>query len=674
MKRIILSACLALAASLGAIAQGPEPAASTSVARYLFGINPGQPVQVSSVDGATGLTRPAGLVSPSASADGLTVHPNGRFIYFSAGTEVLAYTIEANGTLKVIRGSPFAAPGATNLSAIAVSPSGKFLIAADYNLNAVWSYALNATTGALVLASGAPSPTGNTPLYLAFDATSAFAYVSCEGTGISAFSIDQTGGSLTAVAGSPFALSKKNSVAAGVTLDGSGNYLYVEGQIGVDGYKINHTTGALKLIAKSPFENGNDGGAMATDPLGKFIYGQGGAGTSVYTVTPSTGALTQLATSSSVAGIVPDPTGNYLYGGSVAQINRSTGALTVLAHSEGSLAYALSTGSSNVQYIPKFAYVANSTDNTISVYSIDPASGLLTPVETFKTGKSPVYVTTDIEGRYLYVANSASNTLSAFRISQKTGSLAQIKGSPYTTDLGPLAIAVNPSGGAVYVATDAQTVDSFVVASSGQLTNAGSTWYGTDCPMPDSLALDPLGGYLYSSCQGAVSAAAVGPPLTIQGTIELPVAARSLVMYPAGTSVYLTTSGQIDQIPVSGFDLQGPNYIAFGDNTLTGGLALDPLGRFLYAMEGDANVVQAETIAENGSMSEISGSPFTTGNHPAAAAVDFSGEFLYVVNQNDNNISGYSIDQTTGALTPLSPTTFATGKGAASIVVTGILQ
>jgi 6-phosphogluconolactonase (cycloisomerase 2 family) len=44
-----------------------------------------------------------------------------------------------------------------------------------------------------------------------------------------------------------------------------------------------------------------------------------------------------------------------------------------------------------------------------------------------------------------------------------------------------------------------------------------------------------------------------------------------------------------------------------------------------------------------------------------------------MVNQNDNNISGYAIDQTTGALTPLSTTTFAAGKGPVSIVVIGIL-
>ena len=53
------------------------------------------------------------------------MQPNGRFIYFAAGNEVLAYSV--TGTLKAIQGSPFLTPGATSLSAISVSPSGKFL-------------------------------------------------------------------------------------------------------------------------------------------------------------------------------------------------------------------------------------------------------------------------------------------------------------------------------------------------------------------------------------------------------------------------------------------------------------------------------------------------------------------------------------------------------------------
>jgi 6-phosphogluconolactonase len=325
---------------------------------------------------------------------------------------------------------------------------------------------------------------------------------------------------------------------------------------------------------------------------------------------------------------------------------------------------------------PKFVYVANSADNTISGYSEDGASGLLTSVGTFKTGMTPWSLATDFNDKYLYVTNSGSNTLSAFRINPVTGALTPVKGSPYATDLGPGAAAVSSSGGAVYVAnTAAETVTSFTVTpSTGQLTSLGSTWYGSQCGSPNSLALNPVGTYLYASCGGAyITASLSGPPPIIQGQEPLAYPMNSLVMHPTGTSVYLVYQPAINQISVNGFYLQPPN-AEFGDNTLTGGLALDPFGRFLYAMEGNANTVQGENVALNGRLSQISGSPFATGAHPFAAAVDYSGKFLYVVNQNDNNISAYVMDQITGALTPLSPATFATGKVPSSIVVTGTLK
>jgi 6-phosphogluconolactonase (cycloisomerase 2 family) len=453
----------------------------------------------------------------------------------------------------------------------------------------------------------------------------------------------------------------------------------VEGQSGVDGYKINPLTGALKLLAGSPFANGAGGGSMATDPLGKFVYGVSGVGTTVYTVESSSGALTQVATAPIGGEIVPDPTGTYLYTPDVMRVDRNSGVLTPLMEPGKNNAIgplAVSTGTAHVQYVPKFVYVANSADNTISGYSEDAARGRLSPLGTYKTGITPRSLATDLNGKYLYVTNFGSNTLSTFRINSPTGTLTPVKGSPYATDLGPGAVAVSPSGSAVYVASETtETVTSFTVNSStGQLTNLGPTWYGTLCGSPNSLALNPVGTYLYASCAGSSVAAAVsGPPPIINGHETLGTPMTSLAMHPTGTSLYLIADPTIDQISVNGFYLQAPN-VEFGDNTLTGGLALDPFGRFLYAVEGNANMVQGEKVAVNSTLSEISGSPFATGAYPVAGAVDYSGKFLYVVNQNDNNISAHVIDQTTGALTPLTPATFATGKVPSSMVVTGTVK
>jgi len=42
-------------------------------------------------------------------------------------------------------------------------------------------------------------------------------------------------------------------------------------------------------------------------------------------------------------------------------------------------------------------------------------------------------------------------------------------------------------------------------------------------------------------------------------------------------------------------------------------------------------------------MTQLSGSPFATGNGPISVAVDPTGKFAYVANQKDSNVSAYRI-------------------------------
>jgi hypothetical protein len=67
---------------------------------------------------------------------------------------------------------------------------------------------------------------------------------------------------------------------------------------------------------------------------------------------------------------------------------------------------------------------------------------------------------------------------------------------------------------------------------------------------------------------------------------------------------YAPTVGKLLEGRNKNYSIRSPwqlPYVAFANNTLTGGLALDLLGRFLDAMEGDAKELEAETLAENGS-------------------------------------------------------------------------
>lgn len=60
------------------------------------------------------------------------------------------------------------------------------------------------------------------------------------GSKLYGFSIDSGSGALTAISGSPFALS-----ASAVTVDPSGQYLVVYNGSGVQSYAINSSTGVL---------------------------------------------------------------------------------------------------------------------------------------------------------------------------------------------------------------------------------------------------------------------------------------------------------------------------------------------------------------------------------------------------------------------------------------------
>src|SRR6202162_6031183 len=84
---------------------------------------------------------------------------------------------------------------------------------------------------------------------------------------------------------------------------------------------------------------------------------------------------------------------------------------------------------------PEFAYVLNSSDATISMYTADSCTGALAPTNpaTIPTGVdnglNAESVQTDLTGKFLYVANLGSNatdaaTISMFTINPNTGILS----------------------------------------------------------------------------------------------------------------------------------------------------------------------------------------------------------------------------------------------------------
>jgi 6-phosphogluconolactonase len=82
-------------------------------------------------------------------------------------------------------------------------------------------------------------------------------------------------------------------------------------------------------------------------------------------------------------------------------------------------------------------------------------------------------------------------------------------------------------------------------------------------------------------------------------------------------------------------------------------MAVHPGGQFLYVGNYNSDSVSAYSInATTGALTALQGSPFATGHLPNAIVIDPSGQYLYTPNNGANNVSGFAIDPNTGALTP----------------------
>jgi hypothetical protein len=98
-------------------------------------------------------------------------------------------------------------------------------------------------------------------------------------------------------------------------------------------------------------------------------------------------------------------------------------------------------------------------------------------------------------------------------------------------------------------------------------------------------------------------------------------------------------------------------------------VAVDPTGKFAYVANGNTNNVSAYSIAANGALTPVKGSPFAAGRQPFSAAVDPTGKIAYVANDLDNNASAYSI-AANGALTPVPGSPFAAGSFPVLVAIT----
>jgi 6-phosphogluconolactonase len=104
-------------------------------------------------------------------------------------------------------------------------------------------------------------------------------------------------------------------------------------------------------------------------------------------------------------------------------------------------------------------------------------------------------------------------------------------------------------------------------------------------------------------------------------------------------------------------------------------LAVHPLAKSLYAAGAGSNNVSGYSInPTTGALTALANSPFAAGTKPSSAAVDYSGMFLYVTNSGDDTVSIFNIDLSTGVLSAVPAPAAPTGSTPKSVTTTGTIH
>jgi 6-phosphogluconolactonase (cycloisomerase 2 family)/phosphohistidine swiveling domain-containing protein len=282
--------------------------------------------------------------------------------------------------------------------------------------------------------------------------------------------------------------------------------------------------------------------------------------------------------------------------------------------------------------IPVFAFSSNAEESAITTYAVDKKSGFLTNIATTMTGARPISMVVHPSQKYLYVAHMDANSVAVFSINAANGHLTKLSSIPvetteYSSTVKPAFISGDVEGRFVYVAS--------------QVTNNITGSFTTTV---SAFSVNQSTGNL-------ARVSSVFPPLNNW----------SIDTHPNGKTAYIPsynknniTTYAIEQ-STGALSPIGVAKTGFGPSSVS----VEPNGKFAYTSNFKQNTISVFAINQSEGALPL-GSLTNTGNTvsvdkgPVFITIHQSGKFLYVGNHDAGNISIFSIDQTSGLLTPIN--------------------
>jgi 6-phosphogluconolactonase (cycloisomerase 2 family) len=329
----------------------------------------------------------------------------------------------------------------------------------------------------------------------------------------------------------------------------------------------------------------------------------------------------------------------------------------------------------------------------IYLFSLDPATGILTQVNVASTVPSPSWLAIAPNGKYLYSVNeisdfngTTSGSVSAFSINRSTGALTLLN-VVSSQGAGPAHLSVDPLGQFVFVAnygggtfavlpiqtdgslrdaTDVQTdVDS--VQTKGQTEPAtdappGSfAFSGHEAPHGHMIQADPAGKFVFAADLGQDriyswllnrTTGKLVPNNPSYTSVPPGDGPRHFAFHPNGRRFY-SLQEESSTIIVYGYDaasgvLTQRQMLStlpseFTGTNFTSEIRVSQDGRFVYAANRLHDTIAVFEVGQGGRL-EFAGEEWTRGDYPRSFTIDPTGNFLFSCNQRSDAITSHSVD------------------------------
>jgi 6-phosphogluconolactonase len=282
----------------------------------------------------------------------------------------------------------------------------------------------------------------------------------------------------------------------------------------------------------------------------------------------------------------------------------------------------------------------------------------------------------DYTADYVYTVSASNGNINAFGVDFQSGVLTPIAGSPFTDNLAShTTVVAAPNGKFIYAVSG--FVDSKVaeiaVGTDGKLYTQNT--YSLTGTYPTAAAIDTTGTYLYVTFtyQPGFSPALPGAggitifPINSDNSLGTPVTVNNLSYVPTGNNpVAIAVSAPTCSItPVIPTNSACTASNGAGHNNV-----------FVYVVDQEnppyATVLGFAQNTSTGALTPLSGTTYvnslktwqgySAGVTPSAIAIDPTARYTYVTDKTSNQIYGFAIDPTgTGNLIPLDSSPYGTG-------------